>query len=152
MNSRKFPLAALAASCATALAMVSAPAAWAQDDRAPLPATRQAGDITYVTGGVAYEEVPAFKEARRDYPLAIEIYEKAGSRNQFTADTQVKLIDKGGAVVFDAQADGPYMLVRAPAGQYTMQASLNGRTVTKQVTVNSHGTTNAVVVFPQGTD
>lgn len=148
MNSRKSLLAPLAA----ALAIASGTAVWAQDDRAPLPAAKQAGDITYVTGGVAYEEVPAFKDAKRDYPLAIEIYEKAGSKNQFTADTQVKLIDKEGDVVFDAQADGPYMLVKAPAGQYKMEATLNGRTVTKQVTVNARGTANPVVVFPQGTD
>ena len=148
MNSHKPLLAPIAA----ALAIASGTAVWAQDDRAPLPAAKQAGDITYVTGGVAYEEVPAFKDAKRDYPLAIEIYEKAGAKNQFTADTQVKLIDKEGDVVFDAQADGPYMLVKAPAGQYKMEATLNGRTVTKQVTVNSRGTANPVVVFPQGTD
>jgi hypothetical protein len=148
MNSHKPLLAPLAA----ALAIACGTAVWAQDDRAPLPPAKQAGDITYVTGGVAYEEVPAFKDAKRDYPLAIEIYERAGSKNQFTADTQVKLIDKEGDVVFDAQADGPYMLVKAPAGQYKMEATLNGRTVTKQVTVNSRGTANPVVVFPQGTD
>lgn len=148
MNSHKTLLAPIAA----ALAIACGTAAWAQDERAPLPAAKQAGDISYVTGGVAYEEVPAFKDAKRDYPLAIEIYEKAGSKNQFTADTQVKLIDREGDVVFDAQADGPYMLVKAPAGQYKMEASLNGRTVTKQVTVNSRGTTSTVVVFPQGTD
>ena len=51
-----------------------------------------------------------------------------------------------------SQADGPYMLVKAPAGQYKMEATLNGRTVTKQVTVNARGTANPVVVFPQGTD
>ena len=148
MNSHKSLLAPLVA----ALALASASAVWAQNDRAPLPPTRQAGDITYVTGGVAYEEVPAFKEAKRDYPLAIEIYEKSGSKNQFTADTQVKLTDKSGDVVFEAQADGPYMLVKAPAGQYKMEASLNGKTVTRQVTVNARGTTSTVVVFPQGTD
>lgn len=148
MNSHQSLLATLAA----AMAIACASAAWAQDDRVPLPPTKQAGDITYVTGGVAYEEVPAFKDAKRDYPLAIEIYEKAGSKNQFTADTQVKLIDRSGDVVFDAQADGPYMLVKAPAGQYRMEASLNGKTVTRQVNVNARGTTNTVVVFPQGTD
>jgi hypothetical protein len=148
MNSHKSLLAPIAA----AFAIASGTAVWAQDDRAPLPAAKQAGDITYVTGGVAYEEVPAFKDAKRDYPLAIEIYEKAGSKNQFTADTQVKLIDKEGDVVFDAQADGPYMLVKAPPGQYKMEASLNGKTVTKQVNVNARGTANPVVVFPQGTD
>ena len=148
MTSHKTLLAPLAA----AVAIASGTAVWAQDDRAPLPAPKQAGDITYVTGGVAYEEVPAFKDAKHDYPLAIEIYEKAGSKNQFTADTQVKLIDREGDVVFDAQADGPYMLVKAPPGQYKMEASLNGKTVTKQVTVNARGTANPVVVFPQGTD
>jgi len=148
MTSHKTLLAPLVA----AVAIASGTAVWAQDDRAPLPAPKQAGDITYVTGGVAYEEVPAFKEAKRDYPLAIEIYEKAGSKNEFTADTQVKLTDKSGDVVFDAQADGPYMLVKAPPGQYKMEASLNGKTVTKQVTVNTRGTANPVVVFPQGTD
>ena len=66
----------------------------------------------------------------------------------------MKLVDTAsGVVVLDAQADGPFMLVRLPSGNYRVEATLNGRTVqTKTVTVSSTGHTQVDLVFPQGTD
>ncbi len=135
----------------TALTLTSA-SVWAQEDLLPLPSEQQSGAATYVTGGTAYEQIPAFKQARSSYPLNIELYEKAGARDQFTADVEVKLTDKAGNVVLQAKTEGPYLWVKVPPGQYKMQATLNGKMLERRVSVNHTGSTRAVLVFPQGTD
>ena len=119
-----------------------------------LPAERQAGGVSYVTGGVAEDEVEAFKLARGSYPLSIELVQQSGGKNEFTADAQVRVTDRSGNVVLDAKADGPFMLVRLPPGSYRVQATLNGRTVeaTKPVTVGAKGGVQTMLVFPPKTD
>ena len=140
----------LTVSCAAAAALVMGSAAVFA---AGLPPERQSGGVTYVTGGVSDEESSLFKQARTDYPLSIELVQKAGAHNAFTADARVKVTDSAGNVVLDAKADGPFMLVRLPAGNYRVEATLNGRSVgTKPVTVGTKGSAQAMLVFPQGTD
>jgi len=115
---------------------------------AGLPAEKHAGSVTYVTGGVSDDEANAFKAMRNDYPLAIEIVQKQVGRNEFTADANVKVIDSAGNVVLDAKADGPFMLVRVPPGQYHVQASLGGQSVeSKTVVVGPGGAAKATLAF-----
>src|SRR5256885_16234301 len=99
-------------SAAFALALATAAA-----QAAGLAAENQAGSVTYVTGGVSDDEANAFKQMSHSYPLSIELVQKQVGRNEFTADAHVKVIDHSGAVVLDAKADGPYMLVRVPPGE-----------------------------------
>lgn len=119
-----------------------------------LPAEHQAGNVTYVTGGVSEEEAAAFKQMKGGYPLSIELDEKqVGARTEFTADATVKVIDRTGNVVLDAKAQGPFMLVRLAPGQYKVVATLNGRTVeSKMLTVGAQGTAQATLMFPAKTD
>ena len=139
-------LTLLSAGLALALATVAAQAAG-------LPAEKQAGSVTYVTGGVSDDEANAFKQMSHSYPLSIELVQKQVGRNEFTADAHVKVIDRSGAVVLDAKADGPYMLVRVPPGEYRVQATLNGRTVeSKPVHVGAGGSAQAMLAFPVKTD
>ncbi len=116
-----------------------------------LPQPRIYGDVRYVTGGVTYESQPAFKDARVDFPLNIELYQKNGTRNEFTADAEVKVINRAGATVLEAKADGPYLFAKVPPGTYRIEASLNGKTAKSTATVGK-GSTRAMLVFPQGTD
>lgn len=158
------PLLSAVATVTTA-ALLAGTSAWAQEavpapppgqaaqsvapgEAVPLPdAVQGDGGVAYVTGGVVYEELPAFHRARSQYPLNIEIYEKAGSRNQFTADAQVKLMDRNGKVLFDTNAEGPYLWAKVPPGQYKVQATLNGLTKEQRVSVGSQPT-RAIFVFP----
>jgi len=118
-----------------------------------MPPERQAGNVIYVTGGVADDQAEAFKLARSSYPLAIELVQKSGGKNEFTADAQVQVSDSAGNVVLNAKADGPFMLVRLAPGTYRVQATLNGRTVeAKAVTVGAKGGAQAMLVFPVKTD
>jgi hypothetical protein len=118
---------------------------------ANLPQAQTYGNVSYVTGGVTYESQPAFKQARGDYPLNIEIYQKSGGKSEFTSDADVKVINRSGDTVLAAKADGPYVFAKVPPGTYRVEASLNGKTAKSTVTVGK-GTTRTLLVFPQGTD
>ena len=117
---------------------------------AGLPAEHQAGSVSYVTGGVSEDEAAAFKAMKGSYPLAIELDQRQpdGGRAEFTANANVKVIDRSGSVVLDARADGPFMLVKLAPGQYRVQATLNGRMVEKAVGVGAGGHAQATLAFP----
>jgi hypothetical protein len=140
-------------STALALALAGAGALAFGAVASALPPERQAGGISYVTGGVADDAAAAFKQARADYPLAIELVQKSGGKNEYTAGAQVQVTDMAGNVVFGAPAEGPFMLVRIPPGQYRVRGTLNGRSVeAPPVTVGAQGGVQATVVFPPRTD
>jgi len=110
-----------------------------------------AGAGALAFGAVA--SAAAFKQARADYPLAIELAQKTSGVNQYTADALVQVTDMAGNVVFSAQAEGPFMLVRIPPGQYRVRGTLNGRVAeAPPVTVGAQGGIQATVVFPPRTD
>lgn len=158
--------------CAALLVSLMATSAWAQepapdgappalshasasspDTITPLPPEKRQGNVTYVSGGVPDEQLPAIKRARGSYPLVIELYQKAGTKSEYTSGAQVKLLDKAGNVVLDDRSEGPFMLVKVRPGTYRLQASLNGKmTDAKSVTVGAKGSKRAVIVFPAGTD
>lgn len=114
---------------------------------ATLPPERQAGSVSYVTGGVSDDEAALFKQVRSGYPLAIELVRNNAGKHEYTADAQVRVVDRAGRVVLDAKAEGPFMLVRLPPGSYRVQASLDGQTVEKAVTVGANGSAQAIVAF-----
>jgi outer membrane usher protein FimD/PapC len=82
------------------------------------------------------------------YPLTIELFRNTGGHDQYTANAQVRVINQAGRVVLDATADGPYMLVSVPPGQYRVQASLNGQSLeSKPVQVGAAGGAKATLSF-----
>lgn len=138
---------------AAGLIALACTAAVAADSPGVMPAEQRAGDIAYVTGGIGLGQSTAFERARSRYPLAIELLQRAGNRNQYTADAQVRVIDAAGKTAFEAQADGPFMLVRMPSGSYRVEATINGHTETsKTVKVGGRGTTRVALIFPENLD
>ncbi|TAL23462.1 MAG: carboxypeptidase regulatory-like domain-containing protein [Aquabacterium sp.] len=111
---------------AAVLAAVSLPA-WAE-----LPAARDSGGTTYVTGGISDDQSQAFKAAARQWPLAISLVQRSAHTNEYTASALVKIVDAQGRTVLDAQADGPFMLVRLPPGTYQVSADLNGHVLRRE--------------------
>lgn len=118
----------------------------------PLPREKAAGVASFVSGGVSLESSQAFRRAFRDYPLVIQLFERDGAREVYTADAQVRIVDAHGQVVLDQRADGPFMLVRLPAGEYRVSAELAGRALASHaVRVADHGHASSVFVFPAHT-
>jgi hypothetical protein len=153
MNRITLSLAACALAVASLSSLAAVPARTAAMSR--LPAERQADGIRYTTGGITENESAAFKRALHGYPLAIELLEKAksGQRDEYTADARVHIATPAGKRVFDAQAQGPYMLVRLDPGRYDVSATLGGQTLHKKSVVVAKGKSDvAAFVFPPGTN
>ena len=118
----------------------------------PLPEVQTSGSVSYVTGGIPYEQLPAFNAARSQFPLNIEVYERDGARNAFTADADVRVIDaKSGDVVLETKTEGPYLWAKVPPGQYKVETTLNGKVKEARVSVNGAKPARTIVVFPDGT-
>jgi hypothetical protein len=114
-----------------------------------LPRERVSGVASYVSGGVSLAQSQTFEHAFRDYPLVVKLYEHQGPRDVYTADALVRIADAQGHTVIDAKADGPFMLVRLPHGDYTVTASLGEHVLpAHHVRVTDHGHANATFVFP----
>jgi hypothetical protein len=92
---------------------------------------KQAGDVIYVTGGIGDEERSALKAMEKDYNLHIMIAAKTG---QFVADSRVVIRNGNGDEVLDTVA-GPLFYAKLPAGQYTVEASNEGKSAKQKVMV-----------------
>jgi hypothetical protein len=123
----------------------------APGEAVPLPEVQTTGNVSFVTGGIPYEQIPAFNQARSQYPLNIEVYEREGKKNGFTADAEIKLTSvKTGDVVLETKTEGPFLWAKVPPGAYKLETTLAGRTKESRVTVGSGAKpTRAIVVFPQ---
>ena len=115
-----------------------------------LPPERQAGVASYRSGGIGEAESQRFEAAFRRYPLIVQLFEATGVRDEYTADARVKITDAKGELVLDEKADGPFMLVRLPAGDYRVGATLKGRTLADhKVHVTDSGHAKTTFVFAQ---
>ncbi|RKP59010.1 carboxypeptidase regulatory-like domain-containing protein [Pararobbsia silviterrae] len=98
---------------------------------AGMPAVKQSGDVSYVTGGVGLDESHALKAAAPHWPVELLF---AGPGSDYLSDVHVDVTGGGGSV-FHATADGPYMLVKLPPGDYVVHASYKGEEKTQAIKV-----------------
>ncbi|HKW83656.1 MAG TPA: carboxypeptidase regulatory-like domain-containing protein [Burkholderiaceae bacterium] len=113
-----------------------------------LPPEQVTGVASFISGGVSDGEVERFQAAFKQYPLIVELYEHSGARDEYTADANVRITDRKGATVLEQRAEGPFMLVRLPAGDYTVSASLHGQSLpAHSVHVTDSGHARSVFVF-----
>jgi len=114
---------------------------------AGLPPEQRAGDVVFVTGGVGDAEAAAFKGAMASYPLTVEIVQSNAGRGQYTAGATVEIRRRTGDVVLNTRADGPFLLVRLPPGEYRVDATFGGRTLTKDVSIVGNASARVVMSF-----
>lgn len=133
-------------SALVAAALIAGGAAPVAADNA-LPEPQMAGAVQYVTGGVGQRESQAFLEHRREYPLAVEVYAREAGREIYTAGASIEVRTPSGDPVLHAEADGPFLLADVPPGRYTVEATLDGKSERKSVTVEKDRTRRTVFVF-----
>ena len=143
MNMQSVKCAALSVALACAAMLAHA------DELVPLPPAKQSGGVSYTSGGIPDEQLPAVKQARASYPLVIELFQKNGQKNQYTSDVQVRLTNAKGEVVLDDKSEGPFFLVKPAPGTYKVEATFNGKTLEQRgVAVGASGSKRVVFVFP----
>lgn len=100
-----------------------------------LPPQESQGAVTYRTGGIGQSEAAAMRQAEKSYPLSLEFAERAGPKNWFLANVEVTIKDQHGNTALQTFSDGPFLLARLPDGHYTVTATDNGKSETRQITV-----------------
>jgi hypothetical protein len=104
----------------TQLLMVSS---WALSQ---IPETQHSQGISYITGGVGESETVAILAEAKQWPLLLEMSQIENGRGVWIFGATIKIIDSKKQVIFDAQADGPYMLVNLVPGDYAIEVAYQG--------------------------
>lgn len=104
---------------------------------AQIPATQHSYGISYISGGVGEEESVAILAEAKQWPLLLELSQIENGRGVWIFGAQIKLINKQQKVIFNAQADGPYMLINLTPGDYQILATYQGIEKKQALTVKA---------------
>ena len=115
----------------TGLLTGAAGMAWSANERASGP-----GEIAYFSGGVGDEEEQRLLARQGEFNLKLLFTLNEGN---YLAGVDVGIADGSGRKVIQAVAEGPYFMANLPAGQYTVTATRDGKTVTRKVQVGTRG-------------
>lgn len=102
------------------------------------------GDITFVSGGVGLDEVDAMKALKPNYNLHLLFAVKSG---EYLSDIEVAIFDKKGNVYLQTLSLGPFMFVNLKSGSYYVKAQLDGRVISKKVTITAHKSTSLSFIW-----
>lgn len=104
-----------------------------------------AGEIKHVSGGIGIAEQQRITAQEDEYNLKLVFTLVEGN---YVADVRVVVKDGKGATVVEDTADGPFFLARLPAGQYTVVATFEDRSVTRKVSIGKRGLRTEYLRWP----
>ena len=94
---------------------------------AQIPETQYSQGIAYITGGVGEGETVAILAEAKQWPLLLEMSQIENGRGVWIFGATIKIMSSTKKqIVFEAQADGPYMLVNLTPGDYVIEATYEG--------------------------
>jgi hypothetical protein len=104
---------------------------------AQIPDTQYSQSIAYITGGVGEVETQAILAEAKQWPLLLEMSQIENGRGVWIFGAMITILNEKNQSIFNAQADGPYMLINLEAGNYSIQASFNGVQQTRSVAMKA---------------
>jgi hypothetical protein len=114
---------------------------------AQIPDTQYSQGISYISGGVGEEESQAILMESKQWPLLLELSQLENGRGVWIFGAKIKVLNTKNQVIFDAQADGPYMLMNLTAGQYQIEASYQGSIQKKSVLIQGSGSQKLAIFW-----
>lgn len=112
---------------AACLGALSGPTVYAQT-----PAAASAADYPVMSGGVGLDERQSMESSARDYNLKLAF---AAPNGEYFDNVQVAIASAGGKKVYEGSSDGPWFFIKLPPGRYTVAATMNGKTIHRNVRV-----------------
>lgn len=103
------------------------------------------GEVAYFSGGVGDEDEARLLARQNEFNLKVLFTLHEGN---YLAGVNVGIADRSGRQVVQTVADGPYFMANLPAGQYTISATHEGKTVTRKVQVSNKGLRSEHLRFP----
>lgn len=101
---------------------------------AQLPPSKTQGAITFITGGIGSDESNAMFAAAKKWSLLIEMSEIDGSgRGVWISGIDIRVLNAKQQSILETICDGPLMLLNVPPGQYTVEASYQGKLLKRSV-------------------
>lgn len=135
----------LLGSTLVALAAAAAGGAWA----APLPPMHHQGSVQYLSGGIGKDEARAVQAAAPAWPAVLEFvaHDPQAKADEFLANVSVQVRDAHQHTVLATVSEGPFVLAKLAPGRYEVQATVEGRTLTRAITVPAQGSSREVFVW-----
>jgi hypothetical protein len=101
--------------------------------------------VDYLSGGVGLDEQEALDARGKEFNLkVVTAAERSGA---FLADVRVKVTGASGATVLDTAMDGPWLLAQLPPGTYVLEATFEGKTLTKSIAIPKTGQRQAYLYW-----
>ncbi|MBB1604166.1 hypothetical protein [Variovorax sp. UMC13] len=117
------------------------------------PPIRMADGVEYMCGGANKDEASFLKMVAPRWAATLEFALGQGARGAAPGDVQVLVLNKyTGKPVMEATATGPLMLARLEPGDYAVEATVGGVTLTQELTVFNGMPTSARFVWPSNID
>lgn len=116
-----------------------------------VPPMQKIDGIETMSGGIGDGEATAIQSEARHWPLTLEFAIRDNARSDYAADVDVVVRDAKGHTVLKTTSDGPFLLARLDPGRYTVQASLDGKTLQQKIMVG-HRPARHLFLWPAGTD
>jgi len=121
----------------------------AQEETTPLPQVQSQGQAEFITGGVGKDESEGIAQAAGTWPLMLELSQSAATpRAEFISDVQITIKDKSGNTVLDMRSEGPYVLVKLPAGKYSLDATYESKTLHRNVSLEKGRSVRLSLMWP----
>ena len=115
------------------------------DTRSSLPQVKEENGVSYISGGVGSAEADALNRMSDHFNLKLTTAIPSG---QFTSPSMIRIADVRGAKVIEVRPNGPIFLAKMPAGEYVIQATAEGQTMTRKVTVPASGLEAVAMSWP----
>ena len=88
--------------------------------------------VAYVSGGVGDDSSDRMASLGREYNLKLMFTLNEGN---YLADVHVAITDSRGAKVIDDVSNGPFFFAKLPPGNYTVNATYDGKSQTRRMSV-----------------
>ena len=105
---------------------------------AQIPETQYSQGISFITGGVGEGETVAILAEAKQWPLLLEMSQIENGRGVWIFGATIKITGIAKKqIVFEAKADGPYMLVNLMPGDYAIEATYEGVTQKRALSIKA---------------
>ena len=104
---------------------------------AQIPETQYSKGISYITGGVGEGEANAILAEAKQWPVLLEMSQIENGRGVWIFGATIKITNNAKQVIFDSQADGPYMLINLVPGEYGVEATYQGTSQKRSISIKS---------------
>lgn len=105
---------------------------------------RTAQDRPFVSGGVDAGELADLRTKQPFFSVSVLTAARSGA---YLAGVQVRIFDGAGKLVLDTEMDGPYLLVDLAPGRYRLEATNEGETQKRTLTVQAGRSQRLVLYF-----